>query len=292
MSPFTGGCCYDLDCGKFTERCGACPQLGSREEHDLTREVWNRKESYYRGLTDGRFHIVTPSRWLSEQVQRSPLLSRFPRSVIPYGLDLEVFCPRERTAAREAVGIPQQAKVLLFVSQEISMVRKGFAVLASALEGLQGDNIFLCSLGAGRAPAVSGFPQVHIPSVTHDGLLSQIYSAADVFVLPSLADNLPNTMLESIACGTPVVAFAAGGIPDTVRPGITGLLAKTADPAGLRVAIRELLADDAKRAEMSANCRKVALAEYSLELQATRYVQLYEAMTASATAVANPQRAN
>jgi glycosyltransferase involved in cell wall biosynthesis len=278
MAPFTGGCCYDLDCGKFMKNCGACPQLGSKDTFDITHGVWKRKEKYYRTLSPDRFHIVTPSRWLANDKERSPLLSRFPHSVIPYGLDLEVFCPRDRRAARELLGIPCNTKVLLFVSEEISMPRKGFAILTNALQHLQPENIFLLSLGTGRSPEVQSFPHLHIPSVNHDGLLSLIYSAADVFALPSLADNLPNTMLESIACGTPVVAFAAGGVPDAVRPGVTGLLAKTGDVAELRSAILELLGNDSKRAEMSANCRKIALSEYSLELQAKRYVQLYESM--------------
>ena len=284
MSPFTGGCCYDLGCGKFTQSCGACPQLGSTNEHDLTREVWKRKQKYYRSVSPERFHLVTPSRWLGEEAQRSSLLARFPRSVIPYGLNVNVFRPRDRRFARDVLGIPLDAKVLLFIAQDISTERKGFPVLAKALESLQGENIFLLSLGIGRPPQTLGFAHVHIPSVNHDGLLALIYSAADVFVLPSLADNLPNTMLESIACGTPVVAFAAGGIPDTVRPGITGLLAQPGDADGLRAAILELLRDDSRRAEMSANCRNIAVAEYSLELQAKRYAALYESMLAGANA--------
>jgi glycosyltransferase involved in cell wall biosynthesis len=145
-------------------------------------------------------------------------------------------------------------------------------------------NVFLIALGIGPVPEINVHPHVHLPSVNDDGFLSLIYSAADVFVAPSLADNLPNTILESIACGTPVVAFNAGGIPDAVRPGVTGLLAKTGDAAELRGAILQLLGNDSKRAEMSANCRRIALAEYSLELQASRYVQLYQSMLTTATA--------
>jgi glycosyltransferase involved in cell wall biosynthesis len=277
MAPFTGGCCYDLDCWKFMEECGACPQLGSKQNNDFTRGVWERKEKYYQGVGSAQFHIVTPSGWLGEQVARSSLLSRFARSVIPYGLDLEVFQPRERKSAREILGIPVNAKVLLFVSQEIFNLRKGFPLLAKALEGML-EEIFLLSIGAGRPEGISGLPHVHVPSANHDGLLSLIYSAADVFVLPSLADNLPNTMLEAMACGTPVVAFGAGGIPDGVRPGVTGLLARTGDVTELRAAMLELLNNDAKRAEMAANCRRIAVAEYGLELQAKRYLKIYESL--------------
>ena len=276
MGVFTGGCSQDLGCGKFTEQCGACPQLGSTDESDLTRDVWRRKKKYYSALHSKRLHIVTPSRWLGEQVNRSPLLSRFPRSVIPYGLDLEEFKPRDRRFSREVLGIPQEAKVILFVSNGLHTHLKGFKYLVGALEGMRSSNgIFLSCLGFGSSPEIEKFPHVHIPSMTNDRSLSMVYSAADVFVLPSLADNLPNTMLEALACGTPVVGFATGGIPDGVRPGATGLLAKTGDSAELRTAILEMLGNDAKRAEMSANCRRIALAEYDLGLQTDRYMELY-----------------
>jgi glycosyltransferase involved in cell wall biosynthesis len=284
MSPFTGGCCYDLDCGKFTQKCGACPQLGSEDEGDLTRRIWERKAVSYRALSGGGFHVVTPSRWLAEEAKRSSLLSKFPVSVIPYGLDTSVFVPRDRQESREVLGIPKGAKAILFVSQDITMPRKGFPVLAKALEGMDSENVFLISLGVGRAREVQRFRHVHIPAVNHNGMLSLIYSAADVFVLPSLADNLPNTMLEAMACGTPVVAFEAGGIPDGVRPGVTGLLARTGDDAELRAAMLELLNNDAKRAEMSANCRRIAVADYGLELQAKRYLEIYESLLSATRA--------
>lgn len=283
MASFTGGCCHAIGCAKFTEGCGACPQLGSKREHDLTWDVWQRKKHYYSALDSDRFHIVTPSQWLSKELKRSPLLARFPNSVIPYGLDLEVFKPRDRHLSREVFGIPMAAKVILFVSNGAVRL-KGFHVLLDALDGLDANSgVFLLSIGFDSGTALRQFKHAHIPSVKEEGLMSLIYSAADVFVLPSLADNLPNTMLESMACGTPVVAFATGGIPDGVRPGVTGLLAKTGDATDLRSAILGLLGNEARRSEMAANCRKVALAEYSLELQAKRYVHLYESVLKSAT---------
>lgn len=279
MGIFTGGCSHDMGCGKFTERCGACPQLGSSNEYDLTRDVWCRKQKYYSRLDTRRLHIVTPSKWLGEEVKRSPLLSRFPHSVIPYGLDLEVFKARDRRFSREVLGVPQESKVVLFVSNGLHTHLKGFRHLIGALDGMDpSSGIFLLCIGFGSAPTLERFPHTHITSMNDDRSLSMVYSAADVFVLPSLADNLPNTMLEALACGTPIVGFTTGGIPDGVRPGVTGLLAKNGDSAELRSAILEILNDDAKRAEMSANCRRIALAEYDLSVQASRYVELYTEM--------------
>jgi glycosyltransferase involved in cell wall biosynthesis len=278
MASFTGGCCHDMGCGKFTKQCGSCPQLGSSDEGDLTRDVWLRKREYYASLNPAKFHIVTPSYWLRGELERSSLLAPFQHSVIPYGLDLEVFQPRDRTLSRDLLGVPRQAKVIAFVSNGLVHL-KGFHVLVDALAGIENSaELFFLSLGLGTPAALDRFAHTHIPGITQDGLVSLIYSAADIFVLPSLADNLPNTMLESIACGTPVVAFATGGVPEAVRPGITGLLAKKGDVAELRSAILTLLGDDEKRAEMAIACRKIALAEYSLEIQAKRYMTLYESM--------------
>jgi glycosyltransferase involved in cell wall biosynthesis len=279
MASFTGGCSYDLGCDRFTQRCGECPQLGSHRESDLTRQSWQRKQKAYSSIKSERFHLVTPSRWLGEEVGRSSLMSHLRRSLIPYGLNLDVFQPRDRRLAREVLRVPLDAKVILFVSHEIHMPRKGFRLLIEALKGMNATaEVFLLSLGIGTPPELQRFPHAHIPLVSDDGLLSLIYSAADVFVAPSLADNLPNTILESIACGTPVAAFDAGGMPDAVRPGITGLLAKTGDPSELRVAIHQLLGNDAQRAEISGNCRRIALDEYALGIQSKRYLALYKEM--------------
>jgi glycosyltransferase involved in cell wall biosynthesis len=279
MANFTGGCSYDLSCGKFVQQCGTCPQLGSTSQIDLSRQVWRRKQKYYASLDIERVRIVTPSRWLGKEVERSSLLGRFNWSVIPYGLNTEVFQPRDGRVAREVLGIPQDAQVLLFISSNAGDYLKGFHLLAEALAGVEGDKtIFLLSVGKGFPPRFNRFRHAHFQDIHNDRLLSFIYSASDVYVAPSLGDNLPNTVLESISCGTPVVAFSTGGIPDMVRPGVTGLLATAGDSADLRAAILEILSNNEKRTEMSIHCRRVALAEYDLSVQARRYLEIYREM--------------
>lgn len=279
MQALTGGCHYDRECGKFSEWCGACPQLGSTSEKDITRQIWLRKRKSFERLGSRQLHIVSPSRWLRDEVMRSSLLSRFPCSIIPYGLDTEVFSPRDPRAAREIFGIPLTAKVILFLADGVHVPRKGFPLLAEALTDVELDgNLFLISVGPGFPLDLRHFPHRHIETLRDDRLLSHIYSAADVFVVPSLQENLPNTALEAIACGTPVVGFAVGGIPDIVRPGVTGFLAKPADPVDLRRAIIELLRHN-NRKEMAKNCRKIATEEYGIETQARRYLDLYLEMS-------------
>jgi len=288
MEALTGGCHYDRGCGKFAQECGACPLLGSQSASDLTHQVWQRKKKSYEKLDAAQFHIVSPSRWLQGEARRSSLLSRFPCSVIPNGLDTDVFAPRDRRAARQAFGVPPEAKVVLFIAYGVNDPRKGFHLLSKALAGEMEKNIFLLSVGPGFPPDLQGFPHQHIDSIRDDRILSDVYSAADVFVVPSLQENLPNTALEAVACGTPVVGFAVGGIPDIVRPGKTGLLAAVGDAIDLRRAIVDILADDGRREEMARNCRSVAVQEYALEIQARRYSELYkELMEASGGAKTN-----
>lgn len=285
MEAITGGCHYDGGCGKFTRECGACPQLGSRTDNDLTRKVWQRKQASYQNFSSDKFHLVSPSRWLRDEAKRSSLLSCFSCSVIPNGLDTEVFTPRDRIFARQSLRIPLDARVVLFVADGVNDPRKGLLLLADAISGLDsGDNVFFLSLGIGCPHVLQSFPHLHLQPVNNDGLLSCVYSAADIFVAPSVQDNLPNTILESMACGVPVAGFAVGGIPDAVRSGLTGLLTSPGDVMGLRAIISQMLRNDAKRAEMSRNCRLVAVKEYSLETQARRYAELYEELTSGGAA--------
>jgi glycosyltransferase involved in cell wall biosynthesis len=279
MAPLAGGCHWTYACDRFTDQCGACPQLGSKSESDITRKIWLRKQESLARLDSRQLHIVAPSRWLAGEATRSSLLSRFECSVIPNGLDTGVFAPRDRTSGRKSLGIAQDAKVLLFAADGLNVRRKGLHLLLDALRSLRLEaKPVLLSIGRGSPPIVDGFACHHVPPVDDDERLSSVYSAADIYVAPSEHDNLPNTVLESIACGVPVVAFAVGGIPDAVRPGVTGLLAKPGDLASLRAEIINLLANNQMRREMSSNCRKIAVQEYSLELQARRYMALYQAM--------------
>ncbi len=277
MNPFTGGCHYDEGCGRHLVRCGECPLLGSHEETDLSNQIWTRKRDAYATLRPERLHIVTPSQWLASEARRSALFQGFPISVIPYGLDVTIFSPGERSSARELFGIPKDRLVILCVADSLKNPRKGLGPLLEALAGLENHTDFLfTTLGLGVPLQGLAMSHVSLGYVRDDRLVSLAYSAADVVVSPSLQDNLPNTILESMACGVPVVGFNVGGIPDMVRENITGNLVSVGDIAGLRDAIVGILRNPIRRAAMAANCRRVVLEEYSLEVQARRYINLYE----------------
>jgi glycosyltransferase involved in cell wall biosynthesis len=289
MNPFTGGCHYTAGCERFVAACGACPALGSTDSKDLSAEIFRRKCAAYARLNPERVRVVAPSVWLSREASRSALLGKFDISTIPYGLDTEIFQPRGRGIAREVFGIPQDLRVVMFVAHSFQSHRKGLDLLVAALTQRNvSSDIGLISVGTNElSAAMPGGCCYALGELNNERLMSFAYSAADLFVLPAREDNLPNVVLEAMACGTPVVAFDVGGLPDMVRPDVTGLLVPADNVQALRASIETLFNDKERLARMSRECRRVAIEEYGLELQAERYRQVYEELLA-ATRVADP----
>jgi len=186
-------------------------------------------------------------------------------------VDLEEFAPRDKQFTRKFLGIPEDARVVLFVAQSVSDKRKGCGLLLEALKQL--DNVFLLSLGDGE-PLVSK-NGMHLEFIRNKRFPSLVYSAADVFAIPSLEDNLPQTVLESMACGVPVVGFRTGGVPDVVEHGVTGLLVQKGDSLGLSTALQSLLSDEEVRSRMSLQSRKVAEEMFAYSRQAQAYRKIY-----------------
>jgi glycosyltransferase involved in cell wall biosynthesis len=276
MNPFTGGCHYNVGCTRYRRACGECPQLGSSDENDLSQTVWNRKqEAYHQAIEDGRLQIVAPSQWLAAKARRSALFSDAPVDVIPYGLDHTTFFPRETKGLQSALSIPADHRILLFVADSTRNRRKGFGLLKGALSGLTDQKVTLLSIGNHEPTLGTATSHVHLGRVQSDILLSVFYGFADLFLIPSRQDNLPNTVLESMACGTPVVGFNTGGIPDMVRPGETGWLAEVGNVRELRQSIEQALRDDDARRRMGRRCREIVETEYTLDTQARRYRTLY-----------------
>lgn len=279
MNPITGGCHVDEGCGRFLTGCGACPQLGSNQSDDLSSQVWRRKQRTFDGVEARRLHLVALNRWMKGNLANHPFLRKFPVTIIPNGVDTEMFAPRDRRFAREILGLPQDATILLFIAVMAEMPYKGFSMLAQALAGLSDvKNLCVVSVGIGKPELGIPIPHVHLGYVTDDRVLVLAYNAADVFVVPSLYDNSPNTVLEAMACGVPVVAFETGGVPDMVQHGVTGLLAPRHDVTTLRASIKELLQETTKREVMGRKSREVALQEYTVPLQTSRYAALYRSM--------------
>jgi glycosyltransferase involved in cell wall biosynthesis len=279
MWGFTGHCAYSYDCNRWQMGCGHCPYPDTYPaiRRDATRWEWKLKDWIY---SSSNLEIVAPSTWLAELAQAS-MLGRFPVHHIPNGIDTNVYQPLETDLCRSALGISSTAKVLLFSAASLNDLRKGGNLLLQALQQLPSslkEGCLLLTFGGQptQLETETGIATMHLGYISSDRLKSIAYSAADLFIFPTRADNLPLVLQESMACGTPMVSFKVGGVPDLVRPNVTGYLAQLGDISDFRKGITEILEDDEKRQLMGLNCRQIAQEEYSLELQATRYKSLYE----------------
>jgi len=277
LNPFTGGCHYPGPCRKYVTGCGACPQLGSTDKGDLSNRVFHRKRKAY-GEKD--IHVVAPSRWMAERAGESAIFGNKKITVIPNGVSTEIFKRIDKKFARDFLGLPGEGVVILFGAGDTATRRKGMAFLMEALEKIPRGGKTLMVFGQGQdvPDKINDIPVVFTGEVRDERMLACMYSASDVFVLPSLEDNLPNTMIEALACGTPVVGFDAGGIPEAVRPGETGLLARVGDAEDLAGKIEWIVTHAEERDVMSRNAAAAARREYTDEQQAERYVKIYREM--------------
>jgi glycosyltransferase involved in cell wall biosynthesis len=248
---------------------------------DLNRRTWLRKRSAW----SRPIHIVCPSTWLADCARRSALMADWAISVIPYPLDLQKWAPSDQRQARALLNLPQDRPLVLFGADGGTRdPRKGADLLLQALQMLRADvtgtalePLELVVFGQSRhahAPDL-GLP-VHYSGRLHDDLsLRLLYAAADVFVIPSRQDNLPNTGIEAHACGTPVVAFRTGGLIDIVDDRITGALAEPFDPASLAASIRWVLEDLPRRKTLGATARQRSERLWDPGRVASMYADLY-----------------
>lgn len=286
MWAFTGGCHYDAGCGRYREHCGKCPQLGSGRDRDASRRTLRRKRASWKG---NPFTLVTPSRWLAGCARTSPLFADARIEVIPNGLDLDRYRPHGKDVARDILGLPRDRNLIAFGAMSMADARKGFRHLQAALLEMArhwtGGPTEVVVFGAGRpaSPPELGFPIRYTGRLHDDASLSLLYSAVDAFVCSSEEDNLPNTVAEALACGTPCAAFRVGGLPDLIDDGVNGRLTAPFDAAGMAEAIASLLGEPSRRAAFSAAARKKAEAEYGLEKCARAYARLYGELHANRT---------
>lgn len=283
--PFSGGCHYPGGCERFTERCGTCPQLADQGKEDRSRRLWQRKVQAWRDID---LTIAAPSQWIAELAARSSIFSGRRIVVIPTGVDLNRYRPVGRTEARARFGIPQDKLVILFGAVDPSGdIRKGYLYLHSALDALSrgASRYRLLAVVFGEAPplgrAVLPVPAVFLGHLTDDESLAAAYSAADVVVVPSMEDNLPNVAIEAIACGTPVVAFKIGGMPDIVEHMQNGYLVDSPGGGGLADGIEWVLAEGGRWNRLCENARAAAERKFSMAGQVDAYFRLYQELIAS-----------
>ncbi len=267
---------------RFAEGYSSASRPAHESGADLNRFTWLRKHRAWRRP----FHIVCPSHWLADCARRSTLMGDWPITVIPNPIDLTVWAPCDQAQARALLGLPADRPLVLFGAMGGGAdPRKGADLLLDALQYLRRqvagtplEQLELVVFGQGQPqqPPDLGFP-IHYSGHLHDDLsLRLLYAAANVFVIPSRQDNLPNTGLEAHACGTPVVAFATGGLVDIVDLHTTGALAQPFDPLSLAAAIRWVLEDPQRRRQLGIAARQKAECLWDPVRVAGLYAEVYQ----------------
>jgi len=282
MWPFTGGCHYAGKCVYFHDKCGRCPQLGSKCAYDVSRFTWWRKVRAWKKLS---LTIVSPSQWLANQAKASSLFKDRPIEVIPNGLNIDCYKPFDQKVAREIFSFPMEKKLILFGAiKSISDKRKGFQFLKPALQllsnstNLKDTELVVFGASEPENPPELGFP-VHYMGTLHDEIsIALLYSAVDVFVAPSIQDNLPNTVMESLACGTPCVAFNIGGMPDMIEHLQNGYLVSPFDYEDLARGLKWVLDQKGTHLEnhLRLKAREKVVKNFDIKLVVEKYIKLYK----------------
>jgi glycosyltransferase involved in cell wall biosynthesis len=280
MWAFTGGCHYDQSCGRYTTACGQCPQLGSASTADLSHWIWQRKAKSWR---QANLTVVALSAWLADCARASALMRNVRIEVIPNGIDTQQFRPVPRHLARDLLGLPQDKHLILFGAvNATSATRKGFQFLQPALQRLAQSGwaatTELVVFGASQPqkPADMGFPTHYLGRFGDDLSLALIYGAADVFVAPSIQENLSNAVMEALACGVPCVAFNVGGMPDMIEHGHNGYLVQPFEIDDLAKGVAWVLGDGDRHQILKQRSRQKVEQEFAQAVQAQRYAALFE----------------
>jgi glycosyltransferase involved in cell wall biosynthesis len=282
MWAFTGGCHYSGDCDNFLNQCGNCPIIKDPSENDISRKGWLKKQDMYAGVKNLAF--VTCSNWLAGVARKSLLLKDFSIQAIPNPIDIELYAPQNKAKARAKLAIANEAKVILFGAANIMHTRKGIAYLVEALQQLKNNytiaaNVEVVIFGKNKGFDVRQIPfKVHeLGIISDENQLAEIYSLADVFVLPSLEDNLPNMVMEALSCGTPVVAFNTGGLPDLVDHLQNGYLAAYKSAEDMAKGIEYIL-NSPEVDTLSLAARNKVVSNFSNEVVAAQYKALYQSL--------------
>jgi glycosyltransferase involved in cell wall biosynthesis len=282
MWPFTGGCHHSGECENYQIECGNCKFLKNPSQKDISRKDWLVKRSAYQ---PGYFTAVGCSQWLAKRAKNSSLLADFRIESIPNPIDTTVFSPVSKNEARKQLNLPADKHLILFAAMRVNALMKGFFYFQDALTLLKdkhpefSEHTELIVFGQADDEVLN-----QLPFKTHKlGHLSDIkqivlaYNAASVFVTPSLEENLPNTIMESFACGTPAVGFSIGGIPEMINHQSNGYLAEYRSVKSLAAGIQWVLENNGE-GKLSKKAREKVMERYAENVVASQYETLYKSL--------------
>jgi glycosyltransferase involved in cell wall biosynthesis len=275
MWAFTGGCHYDEECGKYMDQCGTCKVLNSSDKNDLSHKIFNKKKKVF---LDKEMYIVGLSKWIHNCAKNSMLLKDKQHINLPNPIDISIYKPIDKKVSRNLWNLPEDKKLILFGAMApTSDIRKGFNQLREALNKLNINNIEFVIFGSDKPKDGDSFnfPTYYLGSLSDDVSLVSLYSAVDVMIVPSLQENLSNAIVESISCGTPVVAFDIGGNKDIISHKFNGYLAKPFDTDDLKDGIEWVLKNPSM-IKFEENCVNIIKTKFESTLVAKQYIELYK----------------
>lgn len=284
MWPFTGICHYAHDCDHYTEQCHDCPQLNSRKYRDMAYRIFKRKEQMLQGA---HIQFVACSRWLGNMAINSHLLHGCKIQCVPNAINTNLFRPRSKQQAREALGLPTDKRLILFSSHSLADERKGYHYLKEAVKMLSTEHpewrnqLGVVLIGKNISPALYQdipFDVYPLSYVAEEKRLVEVYNAVDLFAIPSLQDNLPNTIVEAMACGVPCIGFSVGGIPEMIDHLHNGYVADYKNVSDFAAGIHWLLTEGDYEM-LSREAARKAANTYGENSVAMKYIGIYNHIT-------------
>lgn len=271
---FTGGCHIKWECEKYKQHCESCPRLNSHQKKDISYYVFERKKKVFSRKKSMK--VVGLSNWIANCARQSELLSKFDIVCLPNLIDVQAYHPLDKILAKQMLSLSVKKKLVLFGAMSAtSDINKGFGQLFEALGDV--DDVELIIFGSSEPKNPPKFNQkVHYLGQLHDDIsLKILYNAVDVMVVPSLQENLSNAIMESLACGTPVVAFDVGGNSDLIDHKNNGYLAKPYDTQDLAQGINWVLHNNQYQ-QLCDNARTKVLTTFDSHIVAQQYIKLYQ----------------
>ena len=273
MNPFTGGCHYAYDCNGYMKDCQSCPQLEGVKNSSITSDMLAEKIGTLNSFK-GELSIVTPSAWLMNCSQKSALFNKLQhRSIYNVVEGTECYL-QDKWECRENLSIPRNKKVMLCIASP-SDFRKGGQMMLDAFELMNQGDTLLCLVGGIFEELNHHASVIQLGYIEDKAKMREVYTAVDVFVLPTMADNFPNTIVESLRCGTPVVAFDVGGISEQISPS-NGLLIKTRDTSSLAEGLSQFF--DQQSAYEPQLIAQAAANEYAVDRVISQHMALYSSL--------------
>jgi len=277
--PTTGMCIYSFECQKWLSGCsGMCPYPRGKSilRHFTPAFHWMIKKKVYKSLD---IELIAASKWIQDRVQKSPLLKHLPCHLIPFGIDLNTFYPKDKKLSRSKLGIDHEGKIIAFRGTRLKNGQfKGTKWLLEALQKYtpnEPTSLVILEDGRDFESLSSKYNIINLGWIDNDKKISDILSAADIFLMPSIQEAFGLMAIEALACGTPVVVFKGTALPDVIKAPYGGIAVPSKNSTALAKAIKTLLDDDDLRKNIGKNGRKIAVEEYSLKLYMERHMRLY-----------------